>query len=312
MVVMIRRRSGQSKPRTVTYWHHKSFPIPDTKRRRAPISTESIRKMQDVVHRISTSPFLKLRRYTMLKLFEITGARRAEVAALTVQSVRDASGMSEPMLRMITVKRKAGRSMERLVPVTRADIAFLLEYIDVHRRSVIRSTVGIPRDRGFVLISETTGDRLADNTITQEVAMLAQAAGLASQSCAHMFRHRFITKLFVTLIQQHDVANPDDFRKMLLDSSAMRLRIIEWTGHTNADSLDPYIDLAFDEITDFQKVYDVVRAARVVENFLSTLRAEVGLLHGDGDSLVDRGKRLIAVTEAALSELHTLKTASSC
>lgn len=55
-----------------------------------------------------------------------------------------------------------------------------------------------------------------------------------------MFRNRFITKLFVALIEQHEFENPDSFRRALLDTETIKQKIQQWTGHANLSSLDVY------------------------------------------------------------------------
>ncbi|MGQ2965656.1 MAG: tyrosine-type recombinase/integrase, partial [Methylophilus sp.] len=65
------------------YWSHRSFPSPDPKKKRLPISSINIEKLRQIILPTSSSIFLRKRRYVMLKLLEITGGRRSEVASLT-------------------------------------------------------------------------------------------------------------------------------------------------------------------------------------------------------------------------------------
>lgn len=252
-----------------TFWHHPSFPTPDPIRKRSPIDTETIKKLREAVLPTSGSIFQRKRRYVMLKLLEITGGRRAEVALLTVESVRAASKMTEPLLKLITLKRRV--ETYRMIPVEKHDLAFLIEYIEKNRSRVVRRTLGLESDKGTVLVSETTGNPLAANTITQEVSLLAKAAGITVQTCPHMFRHRFVTKLFVALIEQHELENSDQFRKTLLDSAKMKQKIQQWTGHSTIESLAHYIDLAFDEVGSFAKTYRTVLSRLSLHSLAGTL-----------------------------------------
>jgi len=86
-----------------------------------------------------------------------------------------------------------------------------------------------------------------------------------------MFRHRFITKLFVTLIEQHEFENTDSFRRALLDIESLKQKVMQWTGHTRMESLDTYIHLAFEEIANFTKTYNIVNAKLTVSSFRSTI-----------------------------------------
>jgi integrase len=109
---------------------------------------------------------------------------------------------------------------------------------------------------------------------------LAKAAGIDEKAHAHMFRHRFITKLFVALIEQHTVENVDDFRRALLDTESMKQKIQQWTGHTSTASLEIYINLAFEEVANFKKTYDAVTLARVIDS----MRNQVAILRDDINS----------------------------
>ncbi|MFI5305271.1 MAG: tyrosine-type recombinase/integrase [Nitrospiria bacterium] len=269
----IRNEGGWRRKRKALrqYWHHHSFPTPDPKNKRLPINTGAIKKLREAILPASGSIYIRKRRYLMLSLLEITGGRRAEVAALTVDSVRQAAQMVEPMLKLPTVKRPGGRNEYRYVPVSTFDIKMLSEFIEKNRRRIIRKTCGLNKDDGHVLISETTGQNLSPNTITQELSTLAKEAGILEKVCAHMFRHRFITKLFVSLIDQHRFENEDDFRRALLDTETIKQKIQQLTGHTNLSSLDVYINLAFDEMSNFKKTQRIVNKKMFTDSYRMNL-----------------------------------------
>lgn len=252
---------------TRTYWHHRAFPTPDPENVNEPISTRNIAALRAAVLPNSTSIFQRKRRYIMLKLLEITGGRRIEVAHLTVKSVRDAAAMAEPKLQLMTAKLPGGREEFRLLPIARHDLLLLVEFIEVNRKGVVRRTCGSESDDGYVLVSETTGFRLRPNTLTQEVRCLAIAAEIHEKISPHMYRHRFITKLFVAIIEQHNFENADDFRRALLDTEGIKVEIQQWTGHKDIRSLDRYIHLAFAEIVKLKKTLNVVLIKRALESF---------------------------------------------
>lgn len=264
-------RRGRSKL-IRKYWHHRAFPTADPKNRRLPISSDIVARLRNAVHSASRSIYQRKRRYVMLKLLEVTGGRRSEVAALTVDSVYQALRMPEPMLKLMTAKRPGGREEYRYVPISSHDVAFLREFIEKNRRRIVRTTCGLEHDDDYVLVSEKTGRKLQPNSITQEIATLARAAGIKEKSCPHMFRHRFITKLFVALIEQHEFENADSFRRALLDTETIKQKIQQWTGHTSISSLDVYINLAFEEVTHFKSTYNIVNTRRIVNSLKGTLK----------------------------------------
>ena len=90
------------------YWHHRSFPTPDPKNKRLPISSGMVDQLRRSVESASGSMYQRKRRYAMLKLLEMTGGRRSEIAALTVESVYEASRMQEAALKLMTAKKPGG------------------------------------------------------------------------------------------------------------------------------------------------------------------------------------------------------------
>lgn len=93
-------------------------------------------------------------------------------------------------------------------------------------------------------------------TITNEINKIRKAAGIEENVCAHMFRHRFITNLFIQLIKQYDIQNKDQFRNSLMDLENLKVYIQQATGHKNVSSLDGYIDIAKSELTNMNDVVD--------------------------------------------------------
>lgn len=280
---------------------HAAFPKPDTMRRRLPIRTEQIQQMRDAIHLISKSHQQRARRRVMLKLLEITGARRGEVAELTVNAVRSAAATDKPMLKTITLKQSGGQSVYRYIPISKSDATLLLEYVEVHRNFVIRRHWKAA-DHGMLLVNERTGGPLQSNTITQEVKRLAKAAEIRVVACPHMFRHRFITKLFVALIERHKIENTDQFRRLLVNAESMKRKVMEWTGHKSMASLDQYIHLAFEEAVNFAQTWDHVRATAMLESFTATLSQEADRLR-EGESPGAATKRLIELTETLRTEI---------
>lgn len=296
---------SSGRPSVKRFWHHRSFPTPDAKKRRLPIDGGTVAKLHDAVLPASSSIFLRKRRYVMLRLLEITGARRSEVARLTVDSVIEAANMDRPMLKLTTMKKGGNKEHVRFVPILRHDIEFLNEFIERNRRLVVKKTCGLSHDHRYVLVSETTGKQLRSNTITQEMRILRIQAKIAAKACAHMFRHRFITKLFVALIEQHDIQNPDHFRKALLDSEQFKQEIREYTGHTRLESLDQYIHLAFAEVTNFRKSLDMASAKQLIQSLVSSLR-QLQLELKNDSSTIEAVGRVDRFLSSALHDLHRL------
>ena len=257
------------------YWHHRSFPTPDPKNNRLPISTVNIEGLKKAVHTLSNTIFQRKRRYAMIKLLEITAGRRSEISLMNVKDVYDANEMIHPEIRITTMKQGGNETEYRKIPISRHNLKYLIEYIEKNRRRIIRTTCGLSNDDGSLLINERTGYGLKANTITQEIRLLCNEAGIKERASPHMFRHRFITSWFVELIEQHCFENEDDFRRSMIDVETIKKKLQEWTGHKNIGSLDRYIHLAFEEASNFKKAYNAVSLSRSIKSFLETLEQKV-------------------------------------
>lgn len=257
-------------------WHHHSFPIKSPQRRRFPISKAQIQTLEKSAAQSSASLYQQLRRFIMLRLLEITGGRRSEVAALTVESVLKAQSMSKPALALVT--RKRGDDLARLVPISSHDLRLLVDFATRTRKSIVEKTCGRKMDDGKLLVNERTGKGIQSNTVTQEIFEIARAAKMQDQICPHMFRHRFITKRFIALIEQHNLKNTDNFRQRLMDVNGFKEEVLEWTGHKRIESLDRYIHLAFKELRHSEaNVESVTRMlnAEAAESELKRLEADL-------------------------------------
>jgi integrase len=299
-------RKNDTKVRKGLQWHHRSFPTPDPYGKRRPITRKAMNQLGDIVASVSSSMFLRRRRYVMLKLFEITGGRRSEVSKIRVADVLAAAEMRYPMLRLICAKRRGGKEALRTVPVSRQDVLGLKEFVETARKQLLRS-LRVATDSGYLLISETSGEGLRPNTLTQEISLLRKAAGFSEQACAHMFRHRFATKMFVALAEHHRVRNKDEFRQLFMSSEKLKNQVAEWLGQLSIESLDTYLDYAFEEVSGFKEVVDVVLTRAALDSFstsLTHLRAEL-VAGAPPTSIIDK---LLAMTGALVEEID-LRTA---
>jgi integrase len=247
------------------YWHHHSFSDGDRIRTRSPITNANIDLLKKANHELNASRFITIRRRCLMSLLEHTGARIGELAELRAYDVIKADKMKQPMLRLTTLKKSAGE--HRLIPAHRLLLSELKRYIRMHRSCVVKKTIGKAADHGLFFVSETTGNPLTAETLGGEIYKLRKYAGINEQTCSHMFRHAFITNLFVLLIQRHEFENPGDFRKALLDEKTFKAEVMQWTGHSQASALDRYIHLAFSEVAGYASTMSSVYLIRAQEMF---------------------------------------------
>ena len=238
--------------------YHVCFPTKEPTKRRSPVSLGNIEKMYDNVPKTSNSSFVQKRNRVILKLLEITGARVGEIALLTVEDIENVFTEDKPALKIRTLKRRGGLVDYRYVPVNKADFNEISTYIKIYRSKIIKNTIGKTNDEGYLLISENTGKAILPVTITNEINKIRKVAGIEENVCAHMFRHRFITNLFIQLIKQYDIQNKDQFRNSLMDLENLKVYIQQATGHKDVKSLDNYIDIAKSELTNMDKVKESI------------------------------------------------------
>jgi integrase len=287
-VALVPSRGKGKAPRRVVYWHHPALPQADPKSTRAPVAKECIDKLRSAAITVAHESSLKVgpkpspryvtlhrrdRRLTSILLLECTGARRGEIVLIQVKAVLDADRMEHPMLKVPTLKKRKRRAPYRYIPISKADVRLLLDYIEYSRNPLLRK-LGVP-DHGVLLVGSRDGQPLQANSITNDLRLLAVKAGLTQKASPHMFRHRFITKLFVRLIQEHESQNKDAFRRMLLSTESLKRRISEWTGHRSLAALDGYIDLAFDEISGAGRTFDLVSGSLVIESAIAALESRL-------------------------------------
>lgn len=252
-----------------TYFHHHSIPEPEPSRRRQPVPTDAITSLVEANAAVSPSTFLRRRRYVMLRLFEITGARRIEVSNITVRDLLKA--METGALTLYTAK--TGRDDDkRDIPIADSDLTLLLDYVHKYRARIIRSTIGATADDGYLLVSERSGRALAVETLSNEMAKLRKAANLEYEVVLHCFRHRFATKVFVGIISQYQCSTVADVRSVVLAIEGLKRRVMEWTGHKDMRSLDRYVHLAFAEVGNFKEAFDLVALRSEIESLKTNLR----------------------------------------
>ncbi|MCP3713135.1 site-specific integrase [Paraburkholderia sp. CNPSo 3274] len=277
--MLVRRGAERGASVVRYYWHHSCFPQLSAVTRRYPVPEDYINRLRKAAHCVKSSSFLKRRRLTLLRVLEATGARRIEVANLTVASVRAAKSMIIPYLELPTFKRSGGPE-KRLVPIHHSELDFIIEYIDFYRASLVEREFG-ENDHGLVFVSEKSGAPITPNTITLELHILRKAAGIEGRAHPHLFRHRYITMALLRLIRAYEIKDKEHFGELLLKVSQFAQEVMERTGHTTLASLSRYVDwafalsLGFDENRDAIDVGEVARAGRAMIAELETMRDTV-------------------------------------
>lgn len=251
-------------------WWHASFPNETGSRRRQPLSDDAVERLYQANEEVESSRFVNRRRFTMLRLFEITGGRRIEISFLMVLDIEKAAQSGE--LKLFTAK-KGDPNAIRYVPVNSIDIEELRTYIKLYRKKIIEKTIGLEKDHGYLFINERTGKKISIDTLGTEFWKLRQKAGVENEEiCLHAFRHRFITRIFKYLIQAHDFKTTEDIKAALANTETIKQKVMEWSGHSSLKALERYMHLAIEEIAGLPKSFDVVRAHHIIDSALISLK----------------------------------------
>jgi integrase len=283
---------------TKTTSHH-AHPLPFREHTRGPIPLHNIDSMELAINLGSRSDFLKARHLALITLLQHTGARRAEIASLTLSSLRDALLMKYPMLRLVTLKR--GEAFIREVPVNAIALNEVKKYIH-ERQKIIKKHPENNND--YLFISQTTGRPLAVESITSSILRIRKAAGIEEQACAHMFRHAFITNLFTLLIERHKFESKDDFEAALISDREFLRKVREWTGHKSIESLRDYLTKVFegnDGIGDATESVHKTTTLALYQKKYDALYKEFKLKKVTQDEFVRKSDELMELRDLELS-----------
>lgn len=216
-----------------------------------PIYKADIDLIYQNIDKIYTSKFTQERTKVLLMLLEHTGARIGELALLKTYDVLEAMQNDKGMLKLKTLKRR--KHIERVIPVSKQILKQVSMFVKIQRNKIIRKKAKI-KDEGFLFISEKTGKQINANSLGNDFNKITKKLKLKNNICAHMFRHRFITNMFINLIKQYDVENKQGLKNALLDLNTLKAHVQELTGHKNIDSLDTYIHLAKSELANMPEI----------------------------------------------------------
>jgi len=279
-------------------FYHTSFPSPGPDRFRHPIGDISLQKIYIAAGEVGVYDTQE-RNKVLVSVLEHMGGRREECARLMIKDIVSAyeTGSIQPLIKIITLKRDG--SYHRFVPVPRLYVSQWVSYIRSSRLLVMDDTKAL--DEGYLFINLKNGKSLQGTTISNIVSELRIAARMDGKAHPHMFRHRFITNKLKMIMLQFDFENTDNFRRSLADFSGFRQKLQQWTGHARIESLERYIHLACDELSDFGPA---VENALQAEAFRAVSRAlkDVGQKWKDGTMTEGAyGKEVHRVIEEGLA-----------
>ena len=254
-------------------WFHSSLPNPSPRRTRSAIEEGAIDALVAAADQSSTDEFVVSRRKLLIKVLETLGARIGEHEPITVEDVRAAR--EKGTITITTLKR--GGHLTREIPILEQDLVELEQFL-IERKIALKRAK--KKDSGHLFISLRTGRPLSAASLSNEVLLLRRIAGISEKASAHLFRHRFITKLLIYLIEAQELHSAESLRKAMHEIEGLKLILMEWTGQKSMASLDGYIDFAFSEWKNMNKTVDRALKNRARDALLRTIAqmsAKVGV-----------------------------------
>jgi integrase len=265
-----RKVEGYSVTIETTSFKHTSFPLPNAKNKKTPISLDVHDKLFNHL-KANKNIQVRERDLAIFHVLDQVGARRAEIINIRVSDVKAALRSKDkyPSLRLINLKQKDAERKERSVPVSRVFLSELSNYIRRYRRPLVKSKLGEAKgnDHGYLFVSTTSGNPLSEDTLTTYFSVWREALGIEDELHAHLFRHTYITNKLIEIIESRsDVKTEDDFKRLILNTEWFKRELQEWTGHKYLSSMEDYINLAFSRRFKFDAEHKALQIRSAIDS----------------------------------------------
>jgi len=226
---------------TVTSMSHASFPTADVVKPQNPVSSIQIEELFLANLESPQCVYVKRRRATMLNLARATGGRRIEMSAVTITEIREACNSG--FLNLLVAKKR--KRVVRPIPILKSRLNQIIQFIDGPRTKLLKDLGKQNDDSGHLFLS-TKGNKLSENTLTNDMNDISHMASLAVNVCLHMFRHRYFTDMAYNLL----LGIKEFVEKRELTAPSERIVLQEMRSlseHESDESLLRYIHAAYKE-----------------------------------------------------------------
>ncbi|MFS2262242.1 tyrosine-type recombinase/integrase [Vibrio vulnificus] len=165
-------------------------------------------------------------------------------------------------LRIKTSKKRHNEDDQRFLPVDHAFLAQITSYIDVRERVMKKFEV----KHDYLFISLNDGQPFNAKSWTKYIKKWADDLGIKGRVSPHLWRHaRFTNWMIDRILASKEINSKDDFRKNVLHTMQFKKELQQFSGHTLISSLDTYLDLAWEELHGYTKVYNAASLKTTVE-----------------------------------------------
>ncbi|MEZ9577427.1 MULTISPECIES: tyrosine-type recombinase/integrase [unclassified Vibrio] len=280
--VIEKRRSifieGRKDKKEVTTFTHPSFPRKGAIKSRHPVSQEDALKIWKYINSqkkdVSYIKDTKLKRLAKREKYdkrkrdkaiyvsmEMLGARVEELHTLRYSDYIDARRTGT--LRVKTSKKRNEEDNVRYLPVDHTFLEQIISYIDVRRRVMKKFMV----KHDYLFISLNNGQPFSAKSWTKYIKQWADELAITGRVSPHLWRHaRFTNWMIDRILVSKEINSKDDFRKNVLHTMQFKKELQQFSGHTLISSLDIYLDLAWEQLHGYAKVYGAASLKTTVES----------------------------------------------
>lgn len=269
---------GRKDKKEVASITHASLPKKGTIKKRHPVSKEDALKIWE---HISTQKkkfshikdpkskrLAKREQYDKRKrdkaiyvAMETLGGRVGELHSLRYSDVVEARVSGS--LRIDTFKKRNDDLNERYLPVDNIFLDQMDSYLDVRQRIMKKFNV----KHNYLFISLNEGQPLSADTWKKYISNWGAKLGIEGRISPHLWRHaRFTDWMIDRILTSKEINNKDDFRKNVLHTHQFKKELQQFSGHTLISSLDIYLDLAWEKLHGYTKVYSAASLKTTVES----------------------------------------------
>lgn len=247
---------GSRSKRQTEELTHVCVPTKEAIRRKLPVSEQDALRVWEFIQN-QDNRSKRLRDIALYQCMEQLGARVTELHLMMVKDVEQACAMTGNAHICLTTLKRRGGSLTRHIPISRALLRDIRQYMNVRKRVIKKCNVD---DHGYLFISLTTGSPFHAQSWSTYMNRWKKELGIEAEIHPHLYRHAFITEKLKDIILQHKKVNSaDKFREQLLHTAKFKMQLQQWTGHTNIQSLDTYIHLALADVHGYPETYYSVK-----------------------------------------------------
>lgn len=268
---------GSNEKKEGTTLSHPSLPTKGAIKKRHPVSVSDALKVWEYIkgQKKDISRFTdpkarrvarreqydkRLRDMAMYTAMEMLGGRVIELHSIRYSDYETARRTGK--LRIMTAKKRNDEDNVRHLPVDYTFLAQISDYTAVRKRVMKKHEVG----HDFLFINLNDGQSFSERSWSTYVNSWGRKLGVKRKISPHLWRHaRFTEWLKQRILTSQEINSKDDFRKNVLHTKQFMQELQQFSGHTMISSLDIYLDLAWEDLHGYTKVYNAASLSTTVD-----------------------------------------------